>query len=273
MISPRKTETATGLSARHWQPSTRPKGTLVLIHGLGEHSGRYDEFANFWVKRDWAVYSGDLPGHGDSPGRRGDALSFESFDNAVGDFIATAKAPFEGLPIYLYGHSFGGLLVTRRALYSPDGVHGFIASSPFFESSKRIGFWKKQSAKLLAAIYPTFRFSTKIRGSELYRDAERLAERRKDPKIFREVTARLIVTAVEQSEKTLRDASRLRSPLLLLHGTEDNVTSHAASCRFAEHTADYCRFVSVTGGKHELHNDECQDLVFAEIEKFLTRGV
>ena len=114
------------LHCRSWMPA-EPRGVIVIVHGLAEHGGRYRETAELFASRGWAVVAGDLRGHGRSPdpdGRRVHVGRFSDYFHDVDAFLGAACDAYPGLPIFLLGHSMGGLIAISYVLRDPSGLAG-----------------------------------------------------------------------------------------------------------------------------------------------------
>src|SRR5689334_4454606 len=126
----------TSLFERVW-PTASPRGVVALLHGYGEHIGRYEHVAAAMNGAGFSVYGMDLRGHGQSGGARGFCRRFDEFVDDAGLLLSRARRAASGLPVFLVGHSFGGLIATRVAQRGagrpnqPDRIDGMVLSSPF----------------------------------------------------------------------------------------------------------------------------------------------
>ena len=122
-----------------WEPENPPKGVIVLVHGLGEHSGRYrTHFADYFTNEGFSILTFDLPGHGKSSGKRGHIKEYEDFNKLLSAGISHAKKKYPTLPIFLYGHSLGGLIALD---YSIQKVYLAEQRDNTFEKSKQKRNW------------------------------------------------------------------------------------------------------------------------------------
>src|SRR5512142_2733677 len=119
--------------ARQWAPSGTVKSSVVLVHGLGEHSARYDHVAAALGEGGVALLGFDLRGHGRSGGLRGHTPSYEALMDDITVFLGQAESRYPGLPRFLYGHSLGGNLVLNYTLRRKPTLHGVIATGPWLE--------------------------------------------------------------------------------------------------------------------------------------------
>ena len=141
----------------YYQRWTRPGNDLplVIVHGGGEHSGRYSGAAKRFVEEGYAVYAFDLPGHGRSPGKRGHIQHFEDYLESVRQFIGQVVGKQDPKKPILVGHSLGGLIATFYAVTHPKTIQGAVLSSPIWGLSVRIPLWKRVVGRLLSPLCPS----------------------------------------------------------------------------------------------------------------------
>ncbi|MBI2479514.1 MAG: lysophospholipase [Planctomycetia bacterium] len=259
------------LFAQSWTPVTEPRGTIGIVHGLGEHSGRYAQFAVQFAQAGFRVFAYDQRGHGRTAGRRGDAPSYEAMLDDVATLIANMAAGGKSLPMYLYGQSFGGNLVLNCALRGRVHLTGMIASSPLLAPTHPPPRWKQHAAKILRITCPSFRFRTGVQAEGLSHDATVVAAYKTDPFVHNLVSARLAVAMLDAGEWALDHAAELTVPTLLMHGTSDPITSVAATIDFAQRAGDACVLHTFPGLYHELHWERERETVFNTVLEWLIR--
>src|SRR5579863_7569397 len=118
------------LAYQRWLPEGTPRAALIIVHGFGEHGGRYMNIVGRLVPTGYAVYALDNRGHGRSPGQRGHINDWSEFRDDLGAFVALVSTEQAGHPLFLLGHSMGGLIVLEYAERHPEGLRGVIASAP-----------------------------------------------------------------------------------------------------------------------------------------------
>ncbi len=123
------------LFCRRWEPENTPQGVISLVHGLGEHSGRYLDFADRLNQADFAVTAFDLRGHGQSEGLRGHLPSFEAYMEDISTVLDAVLTRYPALPVILYGHSLGGILVLSYPLRKQSNLTGVVAAGPGLRST------------------------------------------------------------------------------------------------------------------------------------------
>jgi alpha-beta hydrolase superfamily lysophospholipase len=248
----------TQLPGRAWC-AERPRALVAIVHGLGEHSGRYGALASALVERRFTVASLDLPGHGEAAGPRGDAKSWIQLRDLVipASFTVTRGMPNQppDLPIVLLGHSMGGLLALDYALAHPKGLLGLVLSAPAIKSDPPPG-WKMALAQAAKALAPTTGFSDGVPESGISRDPEVLKRREQDPLVHGKISPRLYFGLLEARRRVLAEARRLAVPTLIVQGAADRVVNPSGALELnglAPH--GMVRLITYRDGYHEVFND------------------
>jgi alpha-beta hydrolase superfamily lysophospholipase len=175
-----------------WQPEKDIQCVILLIHGLGEHGGRYGtHFADFYTSSGFALVVPDLPGHGKTLGPRGHISDNALFLDYIDHFLQKSKELFPGKPIFIYGHSMGGLLVLWYDLARNPQVNGLIVTSPGIHTKDPIAPAKRTLAIVLNAILPSFTMKNGLDANLLSHDPEIVSAYRTDPLVHDKTSARL----------------------------------------------------------------------------------
>lgn len=261
----------TNLQVRCWESDNAPKAIVCLIHGFGEHIGRYEHVAKALTQADYTVLGLDSRGHGKSAGLRGFIPSYEQYLDDVTQLLNTTQNRYPDHKIFLYGHSTGGGLVLRYVLEKRPEISGVISSSPWILLARDPGFLSRVVMWLFSFAKPNFTVNTGHTPGLLSRDPAVDEAFVADPLTHGSMTAALLTGGLQNGHELLKRAKDFPAiPLLHLHGTADPITSYKASQTFTSHTpADTTTFVSYPDAKHELHNDICQDDVFDTIISWL----
>ena len=193
-------------------------GWVVLVHGLGEHSGRYGRLIRELNEAGFAVYAFDWPGHGKSPGKRGHTSVEEAMEIIDSIIEELGEKPF------LFGHSLGGLTVIRYGETRPDKIRGVIASSPALAKSPETPGFMVALAKFLGRVAPGLVLSNGIRPELLSRNRDAVRRYVEDPLVHDRISAKLGRSIFVNMELAHREAERIRVPVLLLVGTADIIT-------------------------------------------------
>ncbi|MFF2091657.1 alpha/beta hydrolase [Paenibacillus sp. NPDC058174] len=264
------------LFVREWKPEKEQppaeRGVVCLLHGMGEHGDRYAHVAARLTAEGFAVLAMDQQGHGRTAGSRGYMPSIETTVSYVGKLLDAASERYPGLPRYLYGHSMGGNVILNAALRLKPDIQGVIATSPWLRlafSPPAVQLW---AGRIIARVAPGLPQSTGLKPEQLYRPGyPHVSPIEGDPLNHTRITVKTFLEIQAAGEWALAHIQELNIPLLLLHGSADQVTSYAASAAAAEKLGDRCRFISWDGGFHELHNDIDAELVIDSIIEWLKR--
>jgi alpha-beta hydrolase superfamily lysophospholipase len=240
--------------ANEWRPEGLAKGTIALVHGIGEHLHRYDQFSRSFADAGYGVVAFDWPGHGRSEGIRGHA-SYEKVYFEVDRLLEETRARYPGKPVFLYGHSMGGALVLAYALKRKPAIAGVVSTSPGLRPAKRVPGWKILLAHVMSAIKPSFTLPSDLDRSGLSRDPDVIRAYNADPLVHGMVSARLGLDILETGPWVIEHAAEFSLPLLLLWGTADRVVDPTAIERFAAAAGPGTESRRFEGGYHELHNE------------------
>lgn len=248
----------------------KPKGIVHLIHGLGEHSGRYDHIGKALTKTGYHLAAFDLRGHGLSQGQRGHIPDFDHLIDDVKLFLRETKNQIGNtLPTFLYGHSLGGNIVLALELQYDTHQTGIIVTSPCLETTSPPPKIKVSLAKHMSRIMPTFSLKNGLETAALSRNNAVVKAYKDDVYVHNILSAQLGMAIIESGQYVLNSAPRWTKPLLLMHGTADRITSPIASQRFAENAGTDVNLILWEDYYHELHNDFGSDVVINEMISWL----
>jgi alpha-beta hydrolase superfamily lysophospholipase len=243
------------ISAQEWKPETPARGVVVLIHGLGEHAGRYAHVAAAMNAAGYAVLAPDLRGHGNSGGKRGHFSSYDTVADDIQCAFKEATTRYPGIPQFLYGHSLGGALVLYYVLKRKPSIRGVIATSPGLAPGSPLPVVKLAAAKLLNVVGPTLTLDNGLDLGNLSHDPAVRADYVADPKTHPLVSARLGMQLIQQGAWIQAQKGEFPIPLLLLQGTADHLVNLAATRAFASGQTGDVTYKEWDGWYHELHNE------------------
>ncbi len=252
-----------------WFPNKKPLALLAIVHGFSDHSGRYDHLVTGMLRRDFAVLALDLRGHGRSPGARGHINSFSEYRQDVHAFtrLISQKAP--DAPLFLFGHSMGGLIVLDYGLHYPENLAGVIASAPHL-ADPPISPALAKIGQIMSRVWPGLTLNVGLDDKGLSRDPAVVEAYRSDPLVHGKGTPRLSAELATAVVETQANAAKFQPPLLIFHGDADTLTSPEASRRFFDNVQiENKAYLSYYGGYHEAHNDIHRERVIAEIGQWL----
>ncbi|PID61758.1 MAG: alpha/beta hydrolase [Gammaproteobacteria bacterium] len=236
---------------RHWPQQGELRGTVVLVHGIGEHSGRYERFATALAQAGFRVHGFDLPGHGRDPGRRADVQDWSLFLDAIAARVVAEReaAAAAGAPLILFGHSMGGLLSLEYVLSERPAPHLLVLSAPALAGGAA---WQRLTAPLAAALAARLRLPTGIRGEDLSRDPEVARDYFADPLVETRASTYLAASLFSAMRRCREGAKAMPLPTLVLHGDHDRIVPpDASACIDGD---DVTRRV-YAGLRHELLNE------------------
>lgn len=254
-----------------WRPE-RPRGSMVLVHGLAEHSGRYRHVAERFAGTGLAVYAPEYRGHGRSPGLPGHVDRFDDFVADVDAARARTRTEHPELPLFLTGHSQGGLIALRSALLAPDAVDGLILSSPLLGAHPQVrpGPWLSAAARALSVLAPRLRLANHVDPFLLSRDPTVGAAYAADPLVGRRVSARWYTELLAAIADSHARAPTLAVPALVMVSSEDRVVDPGATARWvASAPAGRVELVRWEGLFHEMFNEPERERVFARMEAWI----
>ena len=251
-------------------PASKPLGTVILVHGLGEHAGRYGEVAAHLHQWGFAVRAYDQQGHGQSEGARGDMLRPGSLQADLCRVIDdTRQHPsLQGTPLILLGHSMGGLVVARTLAEGLRSVDAAVLSSPALGAFPNL--FQKMLLASLPRVVPHLRVDNGLKADFVSRDPDVVKAYKADPLVHRRISAGLAAWILTQGAQTLEDAGQWQVPTLLLYAGQDRLVSAQASADFARAApAAVLQAQCFEGMYHEIFNDLYRAQVFTALKRWL----
>ncbi|MEE9408341.1 MAG: lysophospholipase [Polaribacter sp.] len=244
------------------------KAVVVLVHGMGEHSGRYNHVAEKLTKSDFSVIAFDHFGHGKTSGKRGHNPSFEAVLESVTTTINKAKKMFPNKPVFLYGHSMGGNVVVNYALRIQNNLTGIIATSPFLKLAFQPPAIKLAVGKLLQKIAPSLTMGNELDANDISREKNEVEKYINDPLVHDKISPNFSLTFIDSGKWAIENATILKTPMYLLHGTDDKIIDYKGTQEFAN-KSENATLKLYKGGYHELHNDLCKEEMLADVVSWL----
>lgn len=248
-----------------WEPEGKPKAIVCLIHGLGEHTGRYVHVGKALNDAGYALFGFDLRGHGQSGGLRGHFPSLDVVMQDIQQFVGFQKQNHPGLPIFLYGHSLGGLLALAYALQHPDGLKGVIVTGAGLRTALQEQKVKIAMAQILGSLTPSFVIPSGLDATAISRDKAVVDAYIKDPLVHDRTSLGLGKSALTAINLCFARAKEFKPSLLIMHGKADKLTYPSGSEDFARLAGETNKDVTLKlwdGMYHEIHNEPEKAEVF-----------
>jgi alpha-beta hydrolase superfamily lysophospholipase len=257
---------------QNWRPPEDPRGILAIVHGFGEHSGRYPNVVDYLVPRGYAVYGCDLRGHGRSPGQRGHINEWGEYRADVRAFLQFAAEEEPGRPVFLLGHSMGALIVLDYVIRHPEGLAGTVLSSVPIDP---VGVAKAHLvaiARLLSRLWPRFPLQVGLDTSALSRDPAVVRAYEEDPLVHGQASARWGTESLDIVEWLKTHAAELTIPTLVVHGEADRLDSlDGVRVLFDQARSADKELRVYPGSYHEVHNDLDYPQMVSDLEAWLAR--
>jgi alpha-beta hydrolase superfamily lysophospholipase len=255
---------------RAWE-AVSPRAGIVVVHGLGEHSGRYEQFAEALGSFGISTYALDQRGHGLSDGRRGHVPSFDILLRELDRFRHEVEGLADyRLPLFLLGQSMGGLIALRYVEEHESRFRGAILCSPWLATSMPVPRWKVLFANALNRVLPALPFRSNLNAEHLSRDPDVVQAYRADPLVHGTITPRLFVEVSAAMGHVLQRSERIREPLLFLLGGDDRLVQTDRTVRFAQSMSGADVTMRVFPGLyHELLQELERTRIFREISDWV----
>lgn len=258
-----------GIFYRHWSPPS-PTAVILLAHGAGEHGGRYQAFAEYFCARGIAVLAPDHRGHGESPGARAHITRFSDYFAPLDVLLEQIRREYPGLPVFLVGHSMGGLIAARYLLSRQDSFAGAVLSAPALEvpvPPSRIAIMVN---RLIALVWPTLGVM-QLDAAGVSRDPQVVANYRADPRVHSgRFSARLVTELFAAMQDVASRRRGIRLPLLVMHGDADVMTAVEGSRHLAEDVGSSDVTLKIYPGLyHEIFNEPERETVLADLNAWL----
>ena len=251
---------------RGWDPTNnRPKALLSLIHGLGEHTGRYLHVGKSMTDAGYALVGFDLRGHGKSGGARGHFPSLNAVMQDIRQFSKFLVQRYPDIPHFLYGHSLGGLLSLAYALQYPAGLNGVIVTGAALRSSLQEQKKKITMVNLLGSVLPSITVPSGLDAGTISRDTDVVQKYINDPLVHDKTSLGLGKAALKAIDQCFTHAKEFAPPLLIMHGSADKLTYPSGSEDFAKLAIEANKDVTLKswdGLYHEIHNEPEKGEVF-----------
>jgi len=253
-----------------WLPEGEPKAVLLIVHGLGEHCGRYTNVVNHLVPRGYALYGLDHVGHGRSEGAREYVERFEDFVDTLDTYRGIVAQAQPDKPLFLYGHSMGGLITASYLLDRQAGLAGAILSAALTRVPENISAATVAVGRVLSRLVPKAGvLALDVTG--VSRDPAVVQAYVDDPLVFHGKTpARLSAELLRAMQRITAEASKITLPVFILQGSGDRLVNPGDARFLHGAVGSVDKTLKVYDGLyHEAHNEPERATVLGDVEAWL----
>lgn len=248
-----------------WVPEEQPRALILIIHGLTGHSGRYSHFVNHFTQEGYAVFGIDLPGHGRSFGKKVFVKSFDTFRDTLKEAIYRVKRLYPNKPLFVLGHSMGGLITSEYLTHESELIDGAILSCPSIKTTKPISPIKYLLGLFMSFVHPTYHLlKLNTKSCKSLRDSD-------DPYLYRgKITARLSVELLKAMKRVKQRAKKISTPMLILQCCEDEMVSPAGAQALYRHIQSEDKtFHLYNNESHEILGKSDDNPAFKDLSHWL----
>lgn len=257
------------------KPKEPPKAVIIIVHGMGEHAARYREFSEYLLDIGIQSYLPDLRGFGKSGGKRACIGNFWDYHEDLKALHAYVVRNHKDRPVFLMGHSFGGVITSSYLSFCPHAkIQGLVLSSPIFGIAVPVPLWRHWFGVLAAGIAPNHTEPTNVDSSLLTHDTNILDIYKKDPLIFQRISARLYCELQRMINRRSEIAHKLKEPVLLVQSGKDHVVSEEKALLFYQEMASSDKELTVYDDfYHEILNEVDRSTVYSRIGMWISRHI
>jgi acylglycerol lipase len=257
-----------------WLPEGNPRAVLLVVHGLGEHSGRYMNVVNHFVPMGYAVYGLDHIGHGKSDGAREFVESFDDLTNNLKIFYDMVKLKQPEAPIFLLGHSMGGLITSCYLLDHQNDFKGAVISAPAVKVSDNISKVTIFIGKILSVLAPKAGILG-VSAGDVSRDPSVVKAYVDDPLVFHgKTTARLAAELLKAMMRVTSEATHISLPFIVVQGGADKLVEPEGAQMLYDKAASKDKTIKIYDGLyHEVFNEPEKAVVLKDVEDWLSERV
>lgn len=253
-----------------WIPEGDIKGSILIVHGLGEHCGRYMNVVNYLVPKGYAIYGFDLTGHGKSGGEREFVKQFDDYTDTLTSYLQMVKAEQTGKPLFLLGHSMGGLISSYYLLDHSSDFRGAVISAPAIMVPDNINQVTIILAKILSKLAPKMGM-LQLDANDISKDLEVVRVYLEDPLVFNGKTpVRLMAEMLKAMIRVNQEMEKITAPLIIVHGSEDKLANPKASELLYDRASSTDKTLKIYEGLyHEVFNEPEREQVLGDVAAWL----
>jgi alpha-beta hydrolase superfamily lysophospholipase len=253
-----------------WTPEAAAKAVLLVVHGLGEHSGRYMNVVNHFVPLGFAVYALDHIGHGKSGGAREMVARFEDYTDTLAIFRRMVGAWQPDLPVFLLGHSMGGLIASYYLLDHQADFRGAVISAPAVKAGESVSQSTIIVGKILSKLAPKAGVIA-LDVNAISRDPAVVQTYVDDPLVFHGKTpARLAAEMLSAMMRVEAEAGKLELPFIVVQGSKDRLVEPSGAQMLYDLAASTDKAIKIYEGLyHEVFNEPEREQVLEDVADWL----
>jgi alpha-beta hydrolase superfamily lysophospholipase len=253
----------TQLYSQYWLPEESPRAVIALVHGIGEHSGRYMNVVDHMVSNQIAVYGYDNRGHGKSPGQRGHIDSWLEYCVDLRNFLTMIKEHQSGCPIFLMGHSMGALIILEFILSGAGKLAGAILSGTPIEPVAVAKPHLIVLAQILSRVFPRFPINLNLDRDALSRIPSVVKAYEEDPLVHSRVSVRWGTESLSALNLVKMQVGNINIPILMIHGEADRLNLAKGAKKFFDQIQyNDKEYIGYPDSYHEVYNDlDCEKML------------
>ena len=258
------------LFEQRWEPEGAAKAALIIVHGHGEHSTRYDHIAERLNGEGYSVYTYDQRGHGQSPGKPGYIVAFELLVDDLSLFVDRVREQIGGSPLFLFGHSMGGLVLANYVLKCQPEVAGLVFSSSALKVADNVAPLTQKLSGVLSALTPWLPV-LRVDPEAISRDSDEVQKYENDPLVYHgKILARTGAEMMNAMNHAQTHLGELRLPFIALHGTGDTIVDPSGTRVLYEKAGSTDKTLKLyDGGYHEVFHDHDREQFLRDVIDWL----
>ena len=268
-----KSKDGSNLMYYSWLPNKKIKVAIGIIHGLGEHSSRYDDFAEYFCKKGYGVYSIDLRGHGKSEGKRGHVNNFKKLIDDSEEMFINIRKENLNVPMVMFGHSLGGCIALNYLCENQSKeIDLAIISSPWLKTVLEPPKFIIYIQKILVVLFPSFTLNNRLDPYHLSKNTNKVKKYIKDPLVHNRISLKMFSEVNKAIDKIENESEKINIPVLLLHGKKDNIISFKGTKKISK-KINNSKLILYEGLYHEPHNDLEKNEILADYTSFIKNNI
>tara|TARA_B100000965_G_scaffold77846_1_gene61821 strand:- start:2710 stop:3549 length:840 start_codon:yes stop_codon:yes gene_type:complete len=268
-----KSKDGSNLMYYSWLPNKKIKVAIGIIHGLGEHSSRYDDFAEYFCKKGYGVYSIDLRGHGKSEGKRGHVNNFKKLIDDSEEMFINIRKENLNVPMVMFGHSLGGCIALNYLCENQSKeIDLAIISSPWLKTVLEPPKFIIYIQKILVVLFPSFTLNNRLDPYHLSKNTNKVKKYIKDPLVHNRISLKMFSEVNKAIDKIENESEKINIPVLLLHGKKDNIISFKGTKKISK-KINNSKLILYEGLYHEPHNDLEKNEILDNYTSFIKNNI